>query len=572
MALVSHSRRIVHTLLRVTNIRTGVCADFASPLRDRVLRLFFLGFAVLLLCPVSYAAAPSLAPQSSGHDGTSRPNIVLLLLDDAGYSDMSAFGGEIQTPNIERIVREGMTVKRFYTTARCSPTRAGILSGRYPHDVGMADLGGAVFKTDLPAYQGQLPLNIPLVSELLQAAGYRTYLEGKWHLGDAPGGEQDLTAPAVPNLRGFDHFFGFLGARAAPYPNAGQQFYRHNKQPIAFDPGWYSISGLNDALIKELSLQLQTETQTPFFVYLASQAPHDPLQGPSALVDQYRKVYQQPAEDLWKARVARMRQMSLFPPAAPTRLPLFTTQDVAAIRATAATRAAMIQSADAEFGKLLQLLEAHGKLANTLVIVTSDNGATSETFKLTNAPYRGAKATLYEGGILSPLAARWPAGNISSNGITQEMTTYLDIAPTLLHAAGVAYPTTWQGDTPLPALEGRNLLPVLRGETLPPPENVYWDLYGHQAVLHEGRWKLVVNSRYDEASERKQTEPVLELYDLLADPAETTNVIAREKALGARLLADYRKWAQQHGAVPYYQVLDAYRKNGVGNGQMLKEQ
>jgi arylsulfatase A-like enzyme len=564
--------RVMHKLFTVANNLQAEKSCCYSPLHRILFQSLTLALAVTLACPASKADTPPTTQKLPGQHETGRPNIVLLLFDDAGYSDMSAFGGEIQTPNIERIVREGMTVKRFYTTARCSPTRAGILSGRHPHDVGMADLAGPKFNTHLPAYQGQLPLDIPLVSELLQAAGYQTYLEGKWHLGDIPGREPDPAAQAAPNLRGFDHFIGFIRGRAPPYPKPEQRVYQHNEKSIAFEQGWYSVKGLNDELINQLSQQFQTKAETPFFVYIGSQSPHDPLQGPQALIDQYRKVYQRPAEDLWQERVARMRQMSIFPPDAPTRMPLFSSQDVATIRATAATRAAMIESTDAEFGKLLRLLEENGKLANTLVIVTSDNGATSETFKLTNAPYRGAKATLHEGGILSPLVARWPAGKITGNGITNEMTTYLDLMPTLLQAAGVAYPVKWRSAAPLPALEGRNLLPVLRGATLPPPENFYWNLYGQYAVLHKGRWKLVANTRYDEASERKQAEPVLELYDLLADPAETTNLIVKEKALATTLLADYRVWARQHGAAPYYQVLDAYRKNGVGGGQLMKEQ
>ncbi len=222
--------------------------------------------------------------------------------------------------------------------------------------------------------------------------------------------------------------------------------------------------------------------------------------------------------------------------------------------------------------KLLQLLEENGKLDNTLVIVASDNGGTTTTYKLSNAPYRGAKASLYEGGALSPLVARWPAGGLKVNGMTDEMTTYLDLMPTFLHVAGVTYPPKWHADTPLSPLEGRNLLPILRGEKMSPPEYFYWNLYGRSAVLHDGRWKLLANSNYDEKREPSQAEPVLELYDLLSDPTEAINLAGKEKVMASLLLAKYQVWAKRHGAVPYYQVLDAYEMNGVGRGQITKDQ
>ena len=155
--------------------------------------------------------------------------------------------------------------------------------------------------------------------------------------------------------------------------------------------------------------------------------------------------------------------MGLFPSEAPTNIPQFTTLDVEGVRATAAIRAAMIESSDTAFGKFIKLLEENGKLDNTLIIVASDNGATTTTSTLTNAPYRGAKGVLYEGGTLSPLVARWPAGKIEGNRMTGEMTTYLDLMPTFLHVAGVEYPARWHAGTPLNPLEGRNLMPRIAG-------------------------------------------------------------------------------------------------------------
>jgi arylsulfatase A-like enzyme len=531
---------------------------------------------ILLLAVTMLAACSNENTGYSGqpyppHNDSGPPNIVLFLFDDAGYSDMSAFGGEIQTPTIEQIVAEGITVRRFYTTARCSPTRAGILTGLHPHDVGMADLAGEKFKTEFSAYQGRLPRAIPMISELLQAAGYRTYMQGKWHLGEVDGSHLDSETSAPPNQRGFDHFFGFLRGQAAPYPTAWNHPYQHNDQALTVGDGWYSIVELNRATMKQLDRQFREDPDSPFFLYIPSQAPHKPLQAPEPLIEKYRKIYAQPLQDIWNQRVLHMRELGLFPQEAPVEFPLLTAKNEEAIRAGAATRAAMIETADAELGKLIQLLEDSDRLDNTLILVASDNGAASETGQLTNAPFRGAKGNLYEGGLLSPLVARWPAGNIAAGTRTDAMTTYLDIMPTFLQVANVAYPETGAQGTPLQPLSGRDLLPLFRGETLAPPEFFYWNLYGQFVVLQEGRWKLMGNRNYSEERERAQKKPILALYDLLADPAETQNLAAVEKARTSLLLTQYQRWAQEHGAVPFYQVLDAYRINRGSKTSKAKE-
>ena len=503
-----------------------------------------------------------------------RPNIVLLLFDDVGYSDMSAFGGEIETPHIKRIANEGMTIRRFYTAARCSPTRAGILTGRYPHAVGMADLAnGPRFKTEFAAYQGQLPAEIPLVSEILQSAGYQTYMQGKWHLGKVPEDNSESvsdTNPA-PNRRGFNHFFGFLGGNANPHPkNSLRHLYIHNRDKMELERDWYSVTGLNDRMLIQLEADFHSAPQSPFFVYIASQAPHLPLSAPTALIEKYRQLYQAPLPDLWNARVANMQRMGLFSADVPLAEPKFPESLTNIIREAAPVRAAMIETADAALGDLVSLLEKYDKLDNTLIIIASDNGASAETARLTNAPLKGSKGDLWEGGTLSFLVARWPAGQVTSDTVSGQMATYLDLAPTMLEVAGVAYPQTWRSDAPLAALEGRSLLPALRGEDLPPPENFFWNLYGRYAVLHKGRWKLLANPVYEEDKERNNAPPTLLLFDLWHDPAETRNLAGKNAEMTSLLLAKYRAWEKQYGAVPYYRVLDQYQE--FNRKQRLKAQ
>lgn len=283
------------------------------------------------------------------------------------------------------------------------------------------------------------------------------------------------------------------------------------------------------------------------------------------MIAKYRKVYDQPLENIWNARVAHLRNLGLFPENAPTKIPVFAGTRAEDIREQSAVRAAMIEATDTEFGKLLKLLEENEQLDNTLIIVASDNGAAAETSELANAPYRGAKGNLYEGGVLSPLVARWPAGGIEAGKLTDEMITYLDLMPTFLNATAINYPKKWHSGSPLLPLQGRNLLPLFRGEQLPPPDYFFWNLYGSSAVLHQGRWKLLANSAYHEEKERNHAQPTMELYDLLSDPAETRNVASNESAMVALLLKNYEAWAPQHGAVPHYQILDAYKKNRSAN-------
>ncbi|NQX87393.1 MAG: sulfatase-like hydrolase/transferase [Halioglobus sp.] len=517
-----------------------------------------------LLLPASLGMAASAESLSEDEVKRATPNIVLLLFDDVGLSDLSPFGGEIDTPNIAGIAASGSIVTHFYSAARCSPTRAGMLSGRYPHDVGMADLAnGPVFKTPFKAYQGQLPASLPLLSELLQAAGYETYMQGKWHLGNAAGMDTDTNPVLSANLRGFDHVYGFHGGQANPYPRSRHRHaYHYNGTPIEVWQGWYSVYGLNSMLLQQLTHQMQGDNDRPFFIYFSAQAAHSPQGAPQGLIAKYRKVYAEPLLSIWDKRLANMREKGLFPATASARHPKAKTP-WAALTERAAMRAAMIEATDISFGLLLERLEQAGELDNTLIVVTSDNGASPGLGLggVTNAPLRGVKGTLYEGGIRVPLIVSWPAGGIGDNSITRGVATFLDLMPTFLSAAGIDYPRRDIEGTPLQVLPGRNLLPMLRAGSITPPDFMYWNLYGQFAVLHGGRWKLLGNPVYDESAERADAEPLLLLFDLQSDPAEMREMGAKDPARVRQLFSRYKRWADQSGAVPYYKVIDAYDEN-----------
>lgn len=527
-----------------------------------------LGLLLLLLLGASCAAVGpadnhvgSAGEASAARVSVPGPNIVLFLFDDAGYSDLSAFGGEIETPTIAALAQEGVTIARFYTAARCSPTRAGVLTGMHPHAVGMADLAhGRKLRTDFPSYRAQLPLDVPLLSELLQAQGYRTLLQGKWHLGEVPGASDDEALPP-PNRRGFDEFVGIVGAQAAPYRlDPASHPYTHNGKPLAIEPDWYAVEGLNRVTMSLLDSLFQESPETPFFLYVASQAPHKPVDAPDELVAKYRAVYAQPLETLWQARVDGLVATGLLPAHAPLAPPRFTEAQRERLRSTAAQRAAMLEAADTALGELVDLLKRRGKLDDTLIIVASDNGAAAEAALLANAPFRGAKGNLWEGATLSPLVATWKNGGLTQRSMLREPVSYLDIMPTVLEAAGIEYPVVMPGNEAAPQLPGVSFLPALRGEPQQPMPDFYWNLYGRFAVLHEGRWKLHA-AGYSEARERRGLYPPLKLFDLQADPAETRDVSAENPELVQALLQRYEAWAQAHHAVEYYRVLDAYAAN-----------
>ncbi len=518
--------------------------------------------AAFLLFITACATPPSQPPETGPSlEPDTRPNIILFLFDDAGYSDFSTFGGEIDTPTITALAQTGMVLSRFYTTARCSPTRAGILTGHHPHSVGMADIAnGPQYHTPYPAYRGQLPLDVPLVSELLKASGYYTLLQGKWHLGPLPTATGDESDPVAPNARGFDEFVGLLGAQSQPIPAPGAKHpYQHNQQALVLEPGWFAIDGLNRLTLSLLDAAPR-DVRRPFFLYVASQAPHLPLAARDGLVKKYETIYQDDPEILWRARVDGLLQRGLLPAGVPLRERGFSARQRIRIDQVAARRAAMIESADRALGEIIEHLRRRGELDNTLIIVASDNGAASESAALANAPFRGAKGNLWEGGLLSPMVITWPERLDHHQQPLSTPVSYLDIMPTLLEVAGIPYPTQSVGGRPLEPLPGTSLLSLLQGETRATMPDLYWNLYGRFAVLREGRWKLLAND-YDADAERRGQHPPLKLFDLATDPAETENLADRYPERVASLLSAYETWASEHDAIAYYKVREAYRQN-----------
>ncbi len=365
--------------------------------------------------------------------GARGPNIVMILADDLGWADLGHDGSKIDTPNLDRLAKEGVKLTRFHSSApMCSPTRAALLTGRYPHSVGMPELASPTVRGKIPVLE--LSPEAITIPEALAPAGYRRIMVGKWHLGFAP--------RAWPRTHGFEEFWGSLiGTPAYWLP---KETY-HNETPIEVR-GYYT-DRLTDTAIDYL--KKTKEEGRPVFLYLAYNAPHYPLEAPAELVAKYRR---------------RLPKDGLF-----------------------AIYAAMVEQLDTGIGRVLATLQELGMANDTLVVFTSDNGPTAEVTgygpegaDISNGPLREHKFSGHEGGIRVPFLARWP-GRIPAGLVRDELAVTMDLMPTFLEAAGV---------TATHAMDGRSLLPLLTGGAYQRADAVHWENQ-HNAAVIRGDWKLV---------------------------------------------------------------------------------
>ena len=420
-----------------------------------------------------------------------QPNIVLILVDDLGYGDLSSYGAQdMHTPHIDSIVAAGMRFDRFYANSPvCSPTRAALLTGRYPPMVGVP----GVIRTKASDNWGYLSEDAVLLPAVLKRAGYHTGMVGKWHLG--------LESPNRPHERGFDVFKGFLGDMMDDYythRRHGINYMRENDRVI--HPEGHATDLFTDWAVDYI-LSRRPST-APFFLYLAYNAPHTPIQPP----------------DDWLAKV-RERE--------------------AGIEENRAKLVALIEHMDAGIGRVMQALRDAGFAENTLVVFTSDNGGQLNV-GARNGPLRDGKQSVYEGGIRVPTGIAWP-GHIPAGARTDYVALSMDLFPTLAEAAGVPVNHF---------IEGRSFMPALRGEA---QEWTKRDLffsrregnlrYGGKTIeaVRRGDWKLLQNSPFAPQ----------ELYNLAEDPLETRNLIEMEPDIYRSLAAALRGHIQEGGRVPW---------------------
>jgi arylsulfatase A-like enzyme len=517
-----------------------------------MLRSVLIVFAAIL--PVLLRA------QEPDRHSLSRPNIVIIMADDLGFSDLGCYGSEIPTPYLDRLAAHGLRFTQFYNCGRCCPTRAALLTGLYPHQAGVGDM-----ETDFgrPAYQGFLNDHCITIAEALRPHGYRACLSGKWNVGH--------TRPHWPVDRGFDHHFGLLrGASDYFDPRMGP---RRNASPFAlndrpftgFDETFYLTDAITDHAVRWMET---LPAQDPFFLYVAYTAPHSPLQARPEDIAKFRGKYREGWDELRRQRHARTVKSGLFDDSvslAPRddRVPRWNeVADPDFEDLKMAVFAAQVACMDRGIGRIIATLERRGVLDDTLILFLSDNGgdgasepATKDLLpgpkgsshiygrgwaQLSNTPLRGYKREMLEGGIATPLIAHWPSV-IREPRISREVGHVIDLMPTCLEAARVDYPRHHQ-DRSLVPLEGRSLLPAFRAETRQADRTLFWEHEGHRAV-REGPWKIVAAQ-----------DGSWQLYDLATDRIESRDLSSTQPEKVRKLAAQYDAWAQRCGVVPWREL------------------
>jgi arylsulfatase A-like enzyme len=505
-----------------------------------------------------------------------RPNIIVILVDDMGWSDIGCYGGEIATPNLDALAAQGVRFTQFYNTARCSPSRASLLTGLYPHQAGMGHLDNVVAEGSLGT-TGRLNEQCVTMAEVLSEAGYFTAMSGKWHLG-----QQNGTPPwkrgfaRALNLRAGGIFYSnqsFQGSEEII--RRGQEPLYLNGQAIARDAeivgkDWYATYLWTDFGLKFIA-EAQKANQ-PFFLYLAHNAPHFPLMAPQELIAKYRGKYKAGWDKLREERYRRQIKMGLIDPKWPlsprgTESPAWDTlsdEEKERFDHLMAVYAAMVEAIDISIGTLVKGLQASGALDNTLILFMSDNGGNAESgpsgrfngdppggpnsnlylgmnwATLNNTPFRRFKHFTHEGGIATPLIAHWPKGipRQRHNKLDHQPAHLVDLMATVVDVTGAKYPREFNGHAIQP-LEGISLRPALAGKSLKRSQPLFWEHEGNRAV-RLGKWKLV--SKYlDE----------WELYDIAADRTERNNLAAQHPDLVKKLRAEWEAWAKRAHVNPW---------------------
>ena len=495
-----------------------------------------------------------------------RPNILLIVADDAGYADIGSFGGEIHTPNLDALAAVGVRFTEFGVSATCSPTRSMLLSGVDNHIAGLGNMAEftAANQKGKPGYEGYLNDRVAALPARLKAAGYNTYMAGKWHMGEEPehfpaarGFMRDLTL--IPG--GGSHMDDMWGA------SGQRQLYTYNGEPLkALRPGFFSSEDYTAAIIDDI--EESRGDGKPFFAYLALQAPHDPFQLPAEWLDRYKGRYDQGYDETRAARIERMKALGLLAQDATVfpRLPNVPgwTDLTAQQRRESARRmelfAAMVENMDANIGKLIGYLKTNGLYENSLVIFLSDNGpegnivAMGPPWDNSNiadwgkkgsfiqygpawaqvgaGPFRMFKGFLSEGGIRTPLIIS--GKNVAGSGrISDALVHVKDIPATILDAAGVT-PSGVQDGRPVAPIEGKTLGPILsnaRNAVRGADEWLGWELFGNRAI-RQGEWKLLwLCKPYGTGG--------WQLFNLKDDPGETNDRIAAEPAIAHALM---KRW------------------------------
>lgn len=522
-----------------------------------------------------------------------RPNILVILADDLGYSDLGCYGGEIDTPNIDALAANGVRFTQMYNSARCCPSRASLMTGLYPSQAGIGD-----FTTDQPnkkrgpGYLGRLNNNCATMAEALKQGGYRCYYVGKWHLHPKTG----------PIKRGFDEFYGYT--RGYSHDQYDRDYYIRlpERREKEIDPpaGEFYATEVFNQYALEFIRQGQ-KSGHPWFLFLGHSSPHFPVQAPAALADKYEKIYMRGWDELREQRFERMKELGIVDGErwhlSPRSIvpvdrddiangfsgeenPAWDTLDNDRQRDLArrmAVFAAMVEGVDQGVGQIVDHLSETGDLDNTLILFLSDNGACYEwgpfgfdgpsrkgttilrrgeelreiggpgTYQaygsawanLGNTPFKMYKHFTHEGGISTPFIAHWPKGFDKRADWIRDPAHIMDVMPTVLSAANVDYPQQLHGKGLTP-LEGVSLLPAMRGQSL--PRRIIG--FDHQSAhaLRDGDWKLVW-------SKRMPHKLHWELYNLAEDRCEMNDLSEMYPDRVQSMVREWKRWARHVGVI-----------------------
>lgn len=541
------------------------------------IRIFFISscsFAILLLTATHSMLAesphsPIIAKSNSSPNlSKPRPNIILIMVDDMGFSDIGPYGSEIPTPNLDALAAGGLKFSQFYNTGRCCPTRASLLTGLYSHQAG---IGWMTSDQGVPGYRGRLTDNCVTIAEVLHTAGYFTAMTGKWHVGFNHG--------CTPAARGFDRSLnlpaGGLHFSNQTGPKGGTKLFLNgdeiSRDDAQFNPPWYGTDLWTDQGIKFIDEAI--EQDKPFFWYLAHVAPHFPCMAPEATIAKYRGKYMAGWDQLRKARFARQKQNGLIDPSwklepRPQEIPAWDSLSIDQKKRyddMMAIYAAMIEEVDKNVGKLISELRKRNELDNTLILFLSDNGGNAETgvkgkYKgnhpgdpnsdvfigrcwahLNNTPFRKYKHYNHEGGIASPLIAHWPAQIQPSADKPKWIDTpthVIDLMATCVDLSDANYPSKFGGKTITPT-QGHSIVPLLTDKGRFPERPLFWEHEGN-AAIRLGNRKLV----------RQGLRGNWELFDLKTDRTEQENLAIENPEEVTRLARKWRQWATNVNAIP----------------------
>ncbi len=500
-----------------------------------------------------------------------QPNVILIVADDLGFSDLGCYGSEIATPNLDVLAETGLRLTRFYTTGRCCPSRASILTGQYPHRVGV---GHKVLDLGRPGYRGRISDDSVTIAEVLRNKKYRSFVAGKWHLGTPD-----------PTENGFEEFYGTLVSGQTFWdPDHFLRMPNGRKSRQYKDGQFYGTDAVTDHAIDFLDLARQTPDQ-PWFLYLAYQAPHFPIQAPKAEIDKYAETYAVGWDAIRTQRLARMKKLGIVSPDTPLtpRSPYWNYGETVTgvnpawdtlpedrrtdLARRMAIYAAMIDRIDQNIGRLISDLQTAGEFEKTLIVFISDNGACAEwdpfgfdnkssnenilyrgkelermggpgTFhsvgsgwaNAANTPWRLQKHYTHEGGISSPCIVHWPDGKIRTGAIDHQPAHIIDLLPTIVEATDCSYSGKLK-------MAGQSLLPLFRAGKLA-ERPLFFEHEGNRAI-HDGDWKLVA----------LRDEP-WELYNIAVDRTELNDLAKQHPGKVAELEQKWQRWGKENFVTP----------------------